>query len=255
MKILSVKFLNLNSLKGEHEIRFDETPFTESGLFAITGATGAGKTTILDAITVALYGQVHRHSGNVEEIMSRHTAECYSEVEFEVKDKAYRAKWSLRRSRGKVDGAMQGEKMELSSLENGEFVGGHTTTLIKQAIKDLCGLDYNQFLRSVILCQGDFTRFLKANDNERSELLEKITDTGIYSEISRFVFDKQKQQKDKLDVLNTQLSGVDVLPDDEREVFESQLVNIHGDQDKLKAEQGTVTTQLNWLQNMVLEEI
>ena len=250
MKILSVKFLNLNSLKGEHEIRFNSAPFTESGLFAITGATGAGKTTILDAITVALYGQVHRHNNNVEEVMSRHTAECYSEVEFEVKGKCYRAKWSLRRSRGKVDGAIQGEKMELSLLETGEFIGGHTATLVKQAIKDLCGLDYNQFLRSVILCQGDFTRFLKSNDNERSELLEKITDTGIYSEISRFVYDRQKLEKEKSDLLNAQLNGVDILSEEERRVYETQLAEIHGTERSLKQEQASVLSQLNWILNL-----
>lgn len=251
MKILSVKFLNLNSLKGEHEIRFDAAPLSESGLFAITGATGAGKTTILDAITVALYGQVHRHNSNVEEVMSRHTAECYSEVEFEIKGKAYRAKWSLRRSRGKVDGALQAEKMELSMLQTGEFIGGHTTTSVKQAIKDVCGLDYNQFLRSVILCQGDFTRFLKSNDNERSELLEKITDTGIYSEISRYVFDRQKQEKEKLENFYTQLNGVDVLSQEERVLLERQLDEIYKVETQFRGRQATVQSQLNWILNLV----
>lgn len=78
MKIISIKFLNLNSLKGEHEIRFDQPPFTESGLFAITGPTGAGKTTLLDAITLGLYGEVHRHErGNASDIMTRHTGEFF----------------------------------------------------------------------------------------------------------------------------------------------------------------------------------
>src|SRR4028119_2333238 len=105
MKILSIKFLNLNSLKGENEIRFDKPPFTESGLFAITGPTGAGKTTILDAITLALYGEVHRHDKeDPSEIMTRHTAESYAEVEFEVKGKVYRSKWSNYRARKKATG-------------------------------------------------------------------------------------------------------------------------------------------------------
>ncbi len=193
MKILSVKFLNINSLKGEHEIRFDKAPFSESGLFAITGPTGAGKTTILDAITVGLYGRVHRHGNRVHEIMSRHTGQCYAEVEFEVKEKAYRAKWSLSRAKQKSDGNIQSEKMEFAEVESGKFMGGHTVTQTKKAIVDLCGLDYNQFLRSVILSQGDFARFLNASDNERSDLLEKITDTGIYAEISKYVFEKHEK--------------------------------------------------------------
>lgn len=109
MKILDIKFLNLNSLKGPHHIPFDQPPFTESGLFAITGPTGAGKTTILDAITLALYGQVHRHDkGDPNEIMTRHTAESYSEVEFEVKGARYRSKWSNYRARKKAEGKLQG---------------------------------------------------------------------------------------------------------------------------------------------------
>lgn len=250
MKILSVKFLNLNSLKGEHQIHFDRPPFTESGLFAITGPTGAGKTTILDAITVALYGRVHRHNKDVDEIMSRHTAECYSEVEFEVKEKRYRAKWSLRRSRGKVDGALQAEKMELSEAESGHLIGGHTSTLIKQAIVDLCGLDYNQFLRSVVLSQGDFTRFLKADDNERSELLEKITDTAIYSDISRLVFDRQREEKEKLDFLSTKLDDAKVFSEEERDLHQQNLANLDKQVSGLKRDHDILIAKINWLDNL-----
>jgi exonuclease SbcC len=247
MKILSVKFQNLNSLKGEHEIRFDAPPFTEIGLFAITGPTGAGKTTILDAITVALYGKVHRHDNDVEEIMSRHTAECYSEVEFEVNNIAYRAKWSLKRSRGKVDGKIQPEKMELAEVKTAKLLGGHTTGSIKQEIKDLCGLDYNQFIRSVILCQGDFTMFLKASDNERSELLEKVTDTGIYSKISVFVFEKQKEENTKLENLRLQLEGVDLLSEEEIEIHNNNLQEQKNNEQTLKTTQAALTDKINWL--------
>jgi exonuclease SbcC len=250
MKILSVKFQNLNSLKGAHEIRFDAPPFTEIGLFAITGPTGAGKTTILDAITVALYGKVHRHESDVEEIMSRHTAESYSEVEFEVNEKAYRAKWSLKRSRGNVTGKIQPEKMELSEVATGTFLGGHTAGSVKQEIKELCGLDYNQFIRSVILCQGDFTMFLKASDNERSELLEKVTDTGIYSKISIFVFEKQKEESNKLNILRLQLEGVDLLTEEERSIQLDNLDIQRKNETTLKTDQASLTDKINWLRSI-----
>ncbi|MGB1243409.1 MAG: AAA family ATPase, partial [Chitinophagales bacterium] len=117
MKIHSVTFANINSIKRSLKnpivIRFDQTPIVDAGLFAITGPTGAGKTTILDAITVALYGRVPRYgSDNPTELMTRHTGECFSEVEFEIKGIQYRSKWSLRRARGKAKGRLQSVVME-----------------------------------------------------------------------------------------------------------------------------------------------
>jgi DNA repair protein SbcC/Rad50 len=247
MKILSISFLNLNSLKGIHTIRFDGPPFTESSLFAITGPTGAGKTTILDAMTAALYGRVHRHDKDLKEMMSRYTAECYAEVEFEVKDIAYRAKWSMKRSRGKNDGAFQGEKMELAVLATGEFLGGHTATGVKQAIKDLCNLDYDQFLRSVILSQGDFASFLLAKDNERSELLEKITDTAIYAEISRFVYFRQKEEKEKLEHLQLKMGESKLLSEEDRKAHDFRLNELNVRVVNLKSEQDRLSKLVLWL--------
>lgn len=249
MKIISIKFLNLNSLKGEHQIRFDQSPFTESGLFAITGPTGAGKTTILDAITAALYGNVHRQK-DVCEIMTRHTGEAYSEVEFEAKEKLYRAKWSVKRSRGKAEGNLQSQRMELVDASSNIPIVSHPIKEVKDKIAILCGLDYNQFLRSVMLCQGDFTRFLKADENERSELLERITDTQIYSEISIFTFDKTKAEKEKLDGLRHNLQGVTLLIEDELEVYQRSLFQISALVESQAEEKKITETQLLWLQNI-----
>lgn len=123
MKILSLRLKNLNSLKGEWKIDFTAAPFTQNGLFAITGPTGAGKTTILDAICLALYHQTPRLgqlSANTNEIMTRGTAECLAEVEFEVKGKAYRAFWSMRRARNKPEGNLQPAETELAEVATGK---------------------------------------------------------------------------------------------------------------------------------------
>ena len=250
MKIISIKFLNLNSLKGKHEIRFDEAPFSESGLFAITGPTGAGKTTILDAITVALYGRVHRHNKDVFEIMTRHTAESYAEVEFEVKDKVYRAKWSVRRSRGKVDGQLQTHKMELANAVTGAILIEHPLNEVKDEIVRICGLDYSQFLRSVMLSQGDFTRFLKADENERSELLEKITDTGIYSRISIAAYEKAKLEKQQLDQLKGKLNDIPLLSSDERLVCITELTELAATEQRHKQQEAFLRLQIDWLNNL-----
>lgn len=224
MKIVSIKFFNLNSLRGNHEIRFDQAPFTDSGLFAIIGPTGAGKTTLLDAITIALYGQVHRHDKeDPSEIMTRHTGESFSEVEFEVKDKRYRAKWSNYRARKKPEGKLQGVRMELADACSGDVIIAHPLPEVQKTIIQVCGLDYNQFIRSVMLSQGDFTRFLKANENDRSDLLERITDTGIYSEISTWIYKEAKNKISILDNLRGRMQNVVLLGEEELAAYQQTL--------------------------------
>ncbi|WP_299823983.1 AAA family ATPase [uncultured Pontibacter sp.] len=244
MKILAVRFQNLNSLKGEHEIRFDQSPLAEAGLFAITGPTGAGKTTILDAITVGLYGRVHRHNEEKPlDLMTRHTAESTSEVTFEANGKQYRSKWQIRRSRGKLDGKIQAIHMELCDLED-EKPFDLKPSQVPEKVAELCGLDYSQFLRSVMLSQGDFARFLKANSNERSNLLEKITDTGIYSEISKFAFEKAKAERQKREDLERLLQDVQLLPEEQLQAYQQHIL-------ELTAQEKTTQTKLNALQEKV----
>ncbi len=254
MKIVSVKFQNLNSLKGVHEIRFDRPPFSESNLFAITGPTGAGKTTILDAITVALYGRVHRHDKDAYECMTRHTGESYAEVEFEAGDTIYRTKWSVKRSRGKADGTLQTPKMELCLVSTGEIIVSHPLSIVQQKIVETCGLDYSQFLRSVMLSQGDFTRFLKANENERSELLEKITDTSIYSQISTFVYNKSKEEQIGLQGLCARLDDVRLLTSEELAAYRGQMTELINRRQALAVEMTVLTGQSQWLEKIDMLE-
>src|SRR2546427_12714563 len=84
MKVLRVRLENLNSLRGRHEVDFQAEPLAGAGLFAITGPTGAGKSTVLDAITLALYGKAARYGStpSPEDMMSRHCGECRAAAEF-----------------------------------------------------------------------------------------------------------------------------------------------------------------------------
>ncbi|GGG36138.1 AAA family ATPase [Hymenobacter glacieicola] len=229
MKILRVRFYNLNSLRGEHTVDFSQTPLSDAGLFAITGPTGAGKTTILDAITLALYGQVPRHeTSGPEHVMSHGTGESWAEVEFEVNGQQYRSKWGQHRARKRPEGPLQDPRMELSERKVAE--GGEETwpfletykSRVPGRIADLSGLEYKQFLRSVLLAQGDFTRFLKAPAGERAQLLEKITDTRKYSDISRAAFEQAKQENQKVEQLRAGLAGVVLLSPEEVAFLEEE---------------------------------
>ncbi len=247
MKILSIKSLNINSLKGTTEINFAELTKT-SALFAITGPTGSGKSTILDIISCALYGRTARLT-NPNNLMSRHTGEAYCEVEFEIKTKRYRASWSQKRAYKKHDGAFQTAKMELVDLEEDKILPLKSREVPKK-IEELSGLDFDRFTQSMLLAQGGFDAFLKANEKDRSLLLEKITGTQIYAEISKAIFEKHRDYQQEIESDQKILESIELLESDVVEQMQNQLskniLQKRGTDEELKK----LTIALNWLQRL-----
>lgn len=233
MKIQVIRMKNLASLDGMTEIDFTREPLSSAGIFAITGPTGAGKSTILDALCLALYAETPRYKladnrvdvldvqgstikqDDVRGILRDGTSDGFAEVDFEgVDGHSYRARWSVRRARNKVDGNLQAYEISLKNITTRQEVPGRKTELLVE-IERLVGLTFEQFTRSVLLAQGDFTAFLKAGKDEKSSLLEKLTGTHIYSEISKKVYEHYKEQQQKLRELNLQREGIDTLTHEE----------------------------------------
>ncbi len=255
MKIRKVTIHNINSLRLQETIRFDEAPLSQAGLFAITGDTGAGKTTILDAITLALYGKVHRNK-QAWEVMSYGAVESLAEVEFEVQGDVYRSKWNIWRAHRREDGNILGPERELSrwNAEKGEFeIIAEKIREADTMVEEVTGLDYDRFCRSVMLSQGDFAAFLKASERERSDLLERITGTEIYTRISVAAFERHKLEQQRLAELEKQLETLEVLSEEATAALEKELEAKKKAAEVERKALDQVREQLAWLQK--LEEL
>ncbi|SHI32653.1 exonuclease SbcC [Mesonia phycicola] len=197
MKILKIAFKNINSLRGEHEIDFTKEPFLQNSLFAITGPTGSGKTTILDVISLALFNQVPRLGKlSTQEvlkkgaILTRNQKEAYAKITYQCKQGIFASTWQISTAR---TGNLRDYHMELVNVESGHLDLKKSDVPAKN--EELIGLNYDQFIKSVVLAQGEFAKFLKVPKKERGALLEKITGTQIYRRIGQEAFLKYNQVK------------------------------------------------------------
>ena len=247
MKILELRFKNLNSLSGEWLIDFTNPEYISNGIFAIIGPTGAGKSTILDAICLALYGRTPRLKGisqSANEIMSRQTGECFSEVTFETHAGKFRCHWSQHRARKKSKGKLADSKHEISDLASGKILESKKRK-VAIVIEEKTGMDFDRFTRSILLAQGGFAAFLQATADERAPILEQITGTEIYSEISKAVHERQREENAKLELIQAEMAGITILNDEDEDLLEQSLA------EKIKSEQES-TEKNDKLQKSIL---
>ncbi len=249
MRLIELRLKNLNSLKGEWHIDFTDAAFVNEGIFAITGQTGSGKTTILDAICLALYSRTPRLgdiTGSTNEMMTQGTGECSAEVVIEIADKHYRCSWYQHRARKKAKGNLLPIKHEISDV--------HTTKVLEEKksktaiyIQDLIGMDFNQFTRSIMLAQGSFAAFLKSDVADRAAILEKITGTAIYAQISKNVFEKKRYEENQLAKLQAGIDSLPLLSEEDEATLQADLSTHQQQQTVQRTTLKTVSEQLQWL--------
>lgn len=253
MKILQLRFKNLNSLAGEWQIDFTDPAFAAEGIFAITGPTGAGKSSILDAICLALYGRTPRLgkiTKSSNEIMSRQTGECFAEVTFSTQAGQYRCHWSQHRSRRKADGELQQPKQEIANALSGEVLESKLRE-VEEAVTGITGMDFERFTRSVLLAQGGFAAFLQAAPDARAPILEQITGTEIYSHISMRVHAMQREQREQLLLLQARHEGIRLLTPEEGEALAQELEQAGEQRQQLAAQVEQLAAAISWQQTLL----
>lgn len=265
MKIKRLHIHNIASIEDE-EIDFTASPLKESDVFLITGKTGAGKTTILDAICLALYRttprleqcentKVENNSDNLtlddpRQLMRRNTGEAFVILTFEgIDGHDYEAEWHVQRGlKKKASSSMSPATWQLHDITADKRYEGRGDKVgdVREAMQQAVGLDFSQFCRTTMLAQGEFTRFLKSNEKEKVEILEKITHFTEYTKIGRRLFEITSEKKRLLDeaLLKAKDTGLNdeeiALLNDEIKAIEKQLLT------KGK-ENECVSKKLQWL--------
>lgn len=233
MKILAIRLKNLTSIEGTVEVDFMAEPLHSAGIFAISGSTGAGKSTLLDALCLALYDKAPRFATSVENVnladvgdnqinqsdvrnlLRRGTSDGYAEVDFlGIDGRRYRSRWSVRRTRNKINGSLQPQTLEVKELDTEKEFQGTKKELLIQLV-ELVGLTYEQFTRTVLLAQNDFATFLKSKGAAKAELLEKLTGTGVYSRISQEVYARNKAAQEEVTLIQNRMNVIELMPEEE----------------------------------------
>lgn len=263
MILQQLQIHNIASIE-DATIDFEAQPLADSEVFLITGKTGAGKSTLLDAICLALYastprlentsmqGEMRDNEKDIKikdpvQLMRRNTGEAFVRLTFiGSNDVHYEAQWSVARARNKVTGKIQNKKWALRNLDT-DFTYAKDKE-IREEIALAIGLDFKQFCRTTLLAQGEFTRFLNSKDDEKAEILEKITGVDAYSRIGAKIFEQTVEKKKIWEDSQQKIEGIQILNDEEIAQKNNQLQQLDEQSQQLKTTLEKEQKKLRWIQ-------
>lgn len=214
MRILNIYYKNINSLEGEGRLDFDQGPIAESGVFAITGPNGSGKSSILDVITLGLYGETFRFDKPAEHVITKQASESFAQVEFLLGGERFRSSWQVSRPAASSEDQLLRPEMSLMRMDGEQQLLAETPNLVRNQIAELTGMDFHKFSKSMVLPQGDFAAFLNALDSERMDILEKISGSEIYADFRRQSELKHQQAQQRLAQIQQDIASVPLLADE-----------------------------------------
>ncbi len=262
MKIQQLTIHNIASIE-DATIHFDTAPLSESDVFLITGKTGAGKSTILDAICLALYADTPRMrntamQGNIHEgdktfkvddtrqMMRRHTGEAFVRLSFIGSNGVpYEAEWAVTRAHKKPYGNLQKKTWTLKNLHTHQVLTKDSE--IKGEMEAAIGLDFNQFCRTTILAQGEFTRFLNSEDKDKASILEKITGVDVYSKIGAKIHELTTEKKLYYEEARQMTENIKVLSDEERAGKQAEIERLNMEYETVRQSKGRDEGKRKWL--------
>ncbi|NUF21655.1 AAA family ATPase [Acinetobacter oleivorans] len=264
MKILSIRIKNLASLSDEHFIDFESAPLAHAGLIAIVGKTGAGKSTILDAMCLALFNRVPRlkdSDGKLKDVdgselltnspltvLRRGTGHGFAELCFIAQDqKRYLARWEIKRARENPNGKLQSVQRHLKCLTDGVVLADKAKA-VDEKVKQITQLSFEQFTRAVLLAQSEVTAFLKARDSERGELLEYLTNSSIFAKIGELAFRKTADIAKQRKQLEEFLGHIEILSDEEITAFTKQYQQAEQNHQQLEQQKNVLDKQQQWFE-------
>ncbi len=258
MKILNLYFKNINSLEGESRIDFTQSPLANVGVFAIVGPNGSGKSSILDAISLALYGETFRFDRPAEQVMTAHSSESFAQVEFAIATQQFRTRWQM--SRANLQAAvLPMPQMQLVGLsEEGETLLADSVQTVCAKMLEITGMDFRNFSRSIILAQGDFASFLNALDSERMDILEKMSSDDVYAVQKQQLQHNYQQAQAAVQQIEQELAllplmDAGALEASEQDLadFKEQVIEFKKQQQLLQA-QHTAVEAVNALQQQLI---
>lgn len=265
MKIEKIIIENINSIE-KAEISLSTGILANEPLFLITGETGSGKSTILDAITLALYDKSPRYENtqskektenglstmqSTNNVLRKGTSDGKAEVWFCIGNDEYIATWHLHRTKSGKYETTNRRKLEVVKGEE-RIVLETKIDAVNQRVEELLGLTYEQFMRSVMLAQGQFSTFLNSNKKQQTEILEMLTGTEVYSKIADIVGKRKNEAKydaDKAAELYNKLKD-NILPEGELASLNEELAKNNEIFDKNEAEIKKQEQNLRNLENL-----